>query len=417
MSEEGRLFANIVSVMILESILLALAFLLSFFTLMRFFSRASSETPAKNEKTGEVGWEKLDELLDTLSALQDQGVSYSGLVSKEEFGKAVLEAACRLMNCERGSIMLWEENGGHLRIVAAIPETGKAQTLFLKPGEGIAGEAFSKAQTIFIEDPSLDPRYLSAQNHTHPFLSMPLLIQSKPIGVLNLHATGNAAPFKDHNAKFLKILASEAAVTFHNLELFERLETFYLEMVKTLARAVDSKDHYTHEHSDRANARAKRLAKALDLDPTYTRYVEYAALLHDIGKIGIDESILNKPGKLTAEEYEEMKKHPLIGHQILAPVKFLGPVAQMVLHHQEWYDGRGYPNGLKGEKIPLGSRIVAVIDAWDAMTSDRPYRKALGREKAISELQKGSGTQFDPVVVEAFLKIEVEENASLPRSS
>ena len=395
--------------LILESVALAFAFLMSLFTFMRLFSRRPPKTPAKNNPAKAVGWEKLDQLLDMLSALQEEGVSYSGLVSREDFGKAVLKAACQLMNCERGSIMLWEEGGGHLKIVAAIPETGKPQTLFLKPGEGIAGEAFSKAQTIFIEDPSSDPRYLSSQNHAHPFLSMPLLIQSKPIGVLNLHATGNAAPFKDHNAKFLKILASEAAITFHNLELFDRLETFYLEMVKTLARAVDSKDHYTHEHSDRASSRAKKLAKALDLDPVYARYVEYAALLHDIGKIGIDEAILNKPGKLTAEEYEEMKKHPLIGHQILAPVKFLGPVAQMVLHHQEWYDGRGYPSGLKGEKIPLGSRIVAVIDAWDAMTSDRPYRKALGREKAIAELQKGAGTQFDPAVVEAFLKVEAEE--------
>jgi HD-GYP domain-containing protein (c-di-GMP phosphodiesterase class II) len=139
------------------------------------------------------------------------------------------------------------------------------------------------------------------------------------------------------------------------------------------------------------------------------RYVEYAALLHDIGKIGIDEAILLKPGKLTPEEYEQMKKHPIIGHQILSPVKYLGPVAQMVLYHQEWYDGRGYPEGLKGEEIPLGSRIVAVLDAWDAMTSDRPYRKALGREIALGELKKGRGTQFDPKVVDTFLNLESAE--------
>ncbi len=107
----------------------------------------------------------------------------------------------------------------------------------------------------------------------------------------------------------------------------------------------------------------------------------------------------------------------MIGHQILAPVKFLGPVAQMVLHHQEWYDGRGYPEGLKGDQIPLGARIVAIIDAWDAMTSDRPYRKALGRERAIAELQKGAGTQFDPKIVETFLKIEPEEVVTLDRST
>lgn len=389
---------------IIESTVLVVGFLLA---LGVFFKRGSSGPTGKQDLTDK---ERLDDLLDMLSTLQDKGVSRSGFVSRSEFGKAVLESACRLMQCERGSVMLWDENGGHLQIISAAPETGDAQKLFFKPGEGIAGEAFSKAQTIFVDNPSSDPRYLGDKGQSQPFLSMPLLIQSKPIGVLNLHAAKNTAPFKDHNAKFLSILAAEAAVTFHNLELFERLETFYLEMVKTLARAVDSKDHYTHEHSDRASSRAKKLAQALHLDSAYARYVEYAALLHDIGKIGIDESILNKPGKLTAEEYEEMKKHPMIGHQILAPVKFLGPVAQMVLHHQEWYDGRGYPEALKGEQIPLGSRIVAVIDAWDAMTSDRPYRKALGRERAIAELRKGSGTQFDPTIVDAFLKIESEDS-------
>jgi HD-GYP domain-containing protein (c-di-GMP phosphodiesterase class II) len=195
----------------------------------------------------------------------------------------------------------------------------------------------------------------------------------------------------------------------HNMDLFDSLQTFYLEMVQTLARAVDSKDAYTHEHSDRARVKARKVALEMSLPEQMVRYVEYAALLHDIGKIGIDEAILLKPGKLTPEEYEQMKKHPIIGHQILSPVKYLGPVAQMVLYHQEWYDGRGYPEGLKGEEIPLGSRIVAVLDAWDAMTSDRPYRKALGREVAVGELKKGAGTQFDPRVVDTFLRLESAE--------
>ncbi len=203
------------------------------------------------------------------------------------------------------------------------------------------------------------------------------------------------------------------------------MEEFYLEMVKTLARAVDSKDSYTHEHSERASVKARRLAARLGVEEPAARYVEYAALLHDIGKIGIDEAILLKPGKLTPEEYEVMKKHPIIGHQILSPVKYLGPVAEMVLYHQEWYNGQGYPEGLSGDRIPIGARIVAVIDAWDAMTSDRPYRKALSRDIAISELKRGAGTQFDPMVVEAFLEIEagleaetaVRRNGKVPPSA
>jgi HD-GYP domain-containing protein (c-di-GMP phosphodiesterase class II) len=140
------------------------------------------------------------------------------------------------------------------------------------------------------------------------------------------------------------------------------------------------------------------------------RHIEYAALMHDIGKIGIDENILHKPGKLTDEEREIIKKHPAIGNRIIAPVAFLSPVAPMVLYHQEWFNGQGYPEGLAGEEIPLGARIVAVIDAYDAITSDRPYRKALSKEIAIEELNKGAGVQFDPKVVKAFLSILSEES-------
>ncbi|OGR87094.1 MAG: hypothetical protein A3J74_01160 [Elusimicrobia bacterium RIFCSPHIGHO2_02_FULL_57_9] len=379
--------------------------------LQKLYARQARLPPAEAPGRFPEGWEKLDELLSMLLALQEQGVSHSGAVSREDFSKAVLESSCRLMKCRRGSVMLWDEDDGCLRIVAAQgPGPERAQTLFLKPGEGVAGKAFETGQPIFIKDPQKDPRYIKNEDdESEPFIAIPLLVKSKPIGVLNLHhATASPVAFSDYNVKFLNILAGEAAVMLHNLELFERLETFYLEMVKTLARAVDSKDAYTHDHSDRASLKARRLAAELQLPEQTARYVEYAALLHDIGKIGIDEAILLKPGKLTPEEYEVMKKHPIIGHQILAPVKFLGPVAQMVLYHQEWYNGQGYPEGLKGEAIPLGARIVAVIDAWDAMTSDRPYRKALGRDIAISELRKGAGTQFDPKIVEAFLKLERE---------
>jgi hypothetical protein len=379
-------------------------------TLQKLYSREEQSGAPNGAAQLPEGWQKLDELLSMLLSLQERGVSQSGAVSREDFGQAVLESACQLMKCSRGSVMMFDESAGCLKIVAVKAPSPNAHSLSFKPGEGVAGKAFQTGQAIYVANPQNDPRYVKgAPTDTQPFISIPLLVKSKPIGVLNLHADGAVEPFNDYNVKFLNILAGEAAVMLHNLDLFDRLETFYLEMVKTLARAVDSKDQYTHEHSDRASARARRLAAEMQLPDQMARYIEYAALLHDIGKIGIDEAILLKPGKLTPEEYEQMKKHPVIGHQILAPVKFLGPVAQMVLYHQEWFDGRGYPEGLKGEAIPLGARMVAVIDAWDAMTSDRPYRKALSRETAIGELRKHAGTQFDPKVVESFLKLEAQD--------
>ena len=364
--------------------------------------------PKAAARISSEGWTKLDELLSMLLALQEQGVSNAGAVSREDFGRAVLDCACRLMNCGRGSVMLWDEKEGRLEIAAARGGPGgKAPRLFLKPGQGVAGKAFASGTPIFIADPAKDPRYLApAAGDVEPFVSIPLLVKGTPIGVLNLHAREGAEAFSDYNVKFLGILAGESAVMLHNMDLFDSLQSFYLEMAQTLARAADAKDAYTREHSDRARAKARRVALELGLPDQMVRHVEYAALLHDIGKLGVDDALLAKPGALTPEERKRLEKHPVIGHRILSPVKYLGPVAQMVLYHHEWYDGRGYPEGLKGGEIPLGSRIVAVIDAWDAMTSDRAYRKALGREVAVGELKKGSGAQFDPKVVETFLRLE-----------
>ena len=182
-------------------------------------------------------------------------------------------------------------------------------------------------------------------------------------------------------------------------------EAFYLEVLQVLARAVDATDTAQGGTSHRARMLARALAKEMRLSSSVSRHVECAAMLHRLGRIGIDPHLLNKPGKLTAKEYEDIQKYTAIGHDILAQSKFLGPVARMILYQQEWYNGRGYPEGLKGEAIPLGSRIVGLINAWEAMRSDRPYRKALSVEQALEELRKGAGTQFDPVVVEAFLKI------------
>ncbi|NNN06266.1 MAG: HD domain-containing protein, partial [Elusimicrobia bacterium] len=191
-------------------------------------------------------------------------------------------------------------------------------------------------------------------------------------------------------------------------------QSYYREMIQALSRAVDAKDSRAPGRAERARARARAVCAELGLPETIAQHVEHAALLHDVGKIGVDEAILRKPGALTPAEYEEVKRHPVIGHEILSSVRYLGPATQMVLYHQERWDGAGYPEGLKGEEIPLGARIVAVLDAWDAMTSDRPYRKALGRDAAAAELKAGAGVQFDPKVIEAFLRAEAVERAGVP---
>lgn len=178
-----------------------------------------------------------------------------------------------------------------------------------------------------------------------------------------------------------------------------------LETIKSLALALEARDPYTLGHSEQVTAYSVAIAERMKLSREEIERIREAGLLHDIGKIGITDAILLKPDRLTAEEYDKIKEHPEIGKRILAPVRSLADKIPFIYYHHERYDGKGYPEGLKGEKIPLGARIIAVADTFQAMTSDRPYRKALSRQIAIDELNHNKGTQFDPKIVDEFLAI------------
>ncbi|MCC7201555.1 MAG: diguanylate cyclase [Nitrospirae bacterium] len=188
------------------------------------------------------------------------------------------------------------------------------------------------------------------------------------------------------------------------------------EIVSTLSSALDARDHYTNGHSERAIDYAREIAREINMPQSGREELVYLCLLHDIGKIGIPDHILNKPGKLTPEEFEIMKRHAEIGERIISPLDRLKMLKPLIRHHQEFYDGTGYPDGLKGEAIPLACRILAVVDTFDAMTTDRPYRKALSVETSIKELQRCSGSQFDPGIVEVFIRIIDREKAGLGSS-
>ncbi len=203
----------------------------------------------------------------------------------------------------------------------------------------------------------------------------------------------------------------ESKVRKRTLELNEALqgvEESYKITLEALVTALDAREHETQAHSQRVREYTLTLAAHLELGQEDLVQVGRGALLHDVGKIGVPDSILLKPGKLSKEEWVEMKKHPRIGYDILQSIEFLAPAARIVLSHQERWDGRGYPNGLSGENIPLGARVFAVADTLDAMTSDRPYRKALSYEAALKEIRSCAGTQFDPRIVEAFLGVPPE---------
>jgi HD-GYP domain-containing protein (c-di-GMP phosphodiesterase class II) len=231
---------------------------------------------------------------------------------------------------------------------------------------------------------------------------VPLIVCGNMRGAFRLIRRGDEK-MTQHDADLVDVFLKQVALSLDNREMIHNREKFYLELVQTLADVLDSRDAATEGQTRRARRLARATARELSLPDEFIYYLEFAALMHDIGKIAIDESLLKKPGKLTPQEFEILKKHPEFGHKILAPVTMLAPVAPMVLYHQEWYNGKGYPEGLAGEEIPLGARIVGVLDAWGAMTCDRPWRPALTVQEAVKELRKGAGTQFDPKVIDAFI--------------
>ncbi len=202
-------------------------------------------------------------------------------------------------------------------------------------------------------------------------------------------------------------------------EKHQELRTAYVQTIRALAEAVDAKDAYTRGHSERVGVYASKIAREMNFPKEFIERVYIAGLLHDVGKIGVPDHIITKPERLTDAEYQEIKRHPEIGAKILEPVTFLAEVVPCVRHHHEWYDGsdHGYPGRLRGDEIPLPSRVILVADTVEAMTSDRPYRKALSLEVVIRELHTYSGTQFDPVAVNAMLALLEREGEGFLRKN
>ncbi len=191
----------------------------------------------------------------------------------------------------------------------------------------------------------------------------------------------------------------------YSFRLYVDMRNVYLSTIQALSKSLEAKDPFTSGHSNRVEKYAVELAEAADLSFDKIQDIKIAAALHDIGKIGINDQILNKASKLTQEEYQQIMEHPTIGANIIRNVDFLRNIAEIIKHHHERYDGNGYPDGLRGEQIPIEACILAIADSYDAMTTDRPYRKALTRKDAIEEIEQNAGTQFHPVLAEKFIEI------------
>jgi HD-GYP domain-containing protein (c-di-GMP phosphodiesterase class II) len=241
-------------------------------------------------------------------------------------------------------------------------------------------------------------------------LAEPITFDGRVIGGLFAgNKTGPDAEVSSEETQFIDAAASFLGIFHENAARFSEQRAMFLGVLKAMTASIDAKDPYTCGHSERVGLLASRLAAAAGIDPEEAERYRIAGLVHDVGKIGISEAVLSKVGKLTPEEFDQIKRHPEIGHQILKDIPLMQDILPGVLHHHERYDGRGYPHGLAGENIPLIARVLALADTFDAMSSTRSYRPAMPRDKVIAEIQRCAGDQFDPILAALFVQLNFDE--------
>ncbi|WPX10165.1 HD-GYP domain-containing protein [Caldicellulosiruptor danielii] len=250
------------------------------------------------------------------------------------------------------------------------------------------------------------------------YYAVPLIAKGRVLGVLEVFMR-NPRNVNNEWREFLETLAGQVAIAIDNAELFNNLQRSNIELLKAydetieaLSYALDLKDKETEGHSQRVTDLTLRIAKEMGIPEEQLIHIKRGALLHDIGKMGIPDSILLKPGKLSDEEWAIMKMHPVYAYQMLSQIEYLRPALDIPYCHHEKWDGSGYPWGLKGKEIPLAARIFAIVDVFDALSNDRPYRKAWQIEKVLEYIREQSGKHFDPQIVEVFVRLIKEKSIS-----
>jgi len=354
------------------------------------------------EKSNE--WEKQLITLTVLSRILNSTLEHRTV------RRRAMQAATELMKAEVGSLLLIDEETNQLYFEVALGDKEETVKAFhLEMGEGIAGWVAQHGEPLIVHDAQNDPRFFSEVDKKSKFttrnvICVPVKVKDKTIGVLEAINKLGGGSFSEDDLSIFQSLADQVAVALDNARLLGEIEGLFFQTAESLADAIEKRDPYTGGHTKRVTEYSIAVGEELNLEPDEMRWLKLAAILHDIGKIGVEDVILRKEDKLTEEEYDQMKKHTLMGAEIIGHIKQLHGIIPGLKYHHEKVDGKGYPEGLADGSIPLIAKIVAVADTFDAMTSDRPYRKALGKEEAFSELRRCVGTQFDRELVDSFIK-------------
>ncbi|HOW59229.1 MAG TPA: HD domain-containing phosphohydrolase [Candidatus Omnitrophota bacterium] len=337
---------------------------------------------------------------------------------EESFLDLIVESMTKAMDAESGVLIMVDEKGEekHFRkVVAWGKEREKILSMAAQKNSTLNWMSQEKRPLIINhtkEDngTSQDPSELSYRS----LLCIPLRFQSQHRGCAMVLNKKNEQVFTSEDTALLENVASQVAVAAENSRLMESAERSYVETIGALAVAVEERDSYTRGHLERVSKYAVRIAETLNMDIKDIQTLRDAAFLHDVGKVAIEDDVLLKPNQLTPEELKVMQSHAEKGEKIIAPLSSFKNLREIIRHHHEYYDGSGYPDGVKGNEISLSARILSIVDTYDALTTGRPYRKALSQEEAIKIIEAGSGTHFDPQIVKVFLQIIKQASSQGP---
>jgi putative nucleotidyltransferase with HDIG domain len=364
------------------------------------------------------------EMDDQLKALMGIGSVINSSLGKERVLEEVMDSLIALIRAERGFLMLRDEKGELRPVVARGVEHINLVEKAFEFSRTVVHKVAETCQPVLTTNAQQDPRFESqvsvAAYSLRSIMCAPLKIKDDLIGVIYVDNRARSGMFRDSDLEMISAFANQAAVAIDNAALLEDLQQSNRDLAKanhelqlayqaTLegwVHALDLKDKETKGHTERVTILTERLASSMGVEGEALEHIRRGALLHDIGKMGIRDSILQGTSELTPEEREQIRQHPIYARDMLWPIKFLRPSIDIPYCHHEKWDGTGYPRGLKGMEIPFAARIFAVIDVWDALVSDRPYRKALPQDEVKQRIKADAGKHFDPHVVRAFLELQ-----------
>jgi HD-GYP domain-containing protein (c-di-GMP phosphodiesterase class II) len=359
--------------------------------------------------------ESAQQYLTTLHKVSD---ILSRAVSVEALFDSIVQAILEVTGGDRAAILIRNTDTAAVDMVTVRTKDGKASGE-VKLSRTVVNDVLEKGISAFTDDALADERYGGGESivrqRIRSVMCAPMRTTDEILGVLYVDSQ-MAREFSEAELELLAAIGNQAGIALHRAKLMQEVEKLFFDVMKAIASIIDAKDGYTHKHSERVSAFGVRLAQHLGFDADSRAVVELAGLLHDVGKIGVPDAILNKPGKLTEAEFKEMRLHTLHGTRILSNIQSQRVVSILpgVKYHHERWDGTGYPEGLKGEEIPILGRVLGVADFLDALTSDRSYRKGLTLEQALQMVKDLEGQAFDPAVVKAAVELHEKGELALP---